>query len=149
MSGDFETDLLTGLAELLAAAGVGNWSPSGVAPAGLPTITLRVTPPTPDEVITLTAYTAESNTRLTDSITAVNVRIRGTRDPGSASLTSSLVHRTLHALGRATLGTTPNQLLVSDVQFRSATLIGPDGSGRQVRSENYYVLHNRPHPRLD
>lgn len=149
MSDDFETDLLTGLAELLAAESIGNWSPDGIAPAGRPTITLRQTPASPDETITLNAYLETADVRLTDSMTAVNLRVRGTRDPSSCSAVAGAIYSALHALGRATLGTAPDQVMVTDVQYRSAVQVGPDQNGRHVRSLNYYVLHNRPHPRLD
>jgi hypothetical protein len=150
MSDDFATDLLTGLAELLATAGVGHWSPTGVVTAtDLPTIALRQTPDRPDQVITLSDYTAVASPRLSDSETAVNFRIRGTRSPNACSSIAEKIWRALHALGRTTLGTAPDEVMVGDVQYRSAVQVGPDANGRHVRSVNYVVLHNRPHPRLD
>lgn len=145
------TDLLVGVAELLQAQGAGTWNGLTAAVTTTPTataITIRQTTPAPDRSITLTDYPVTSNARLTDTLTGLNVRIRGTRDPSSASDIAGKVYTALHALGRATLGTAPNQVLVADIYLQSAAQVGPDANGRAVLSVNYYVSWNRAHPRL-
>lgn len=151
MSADPITDLLVGVAELLDAAGAGTWNGLGAAAAVGATntaITLRQTPPEPDRSITLTDYPVTSNARLTDTVTGLNVRVRG-RTPGQASATAAAVYAALHALGRAALGTVPNGVLVTDAYLQSEAQVGPDNNGRAVRSINYYIRWNRAHPRLD
>lgn len=151
MSADPITDLLVGVAELLDTAGAGTWNGLGVAAATGPTdtaIALRQTPPDPDRSITLTDYPVTSNARLTDTVTGVNIRVRG-RTPSQASATAAAVYAALHALGRTALGTAPNVILVTDAYLQSEAQVGPDNNGRAVRSINYYVSWNRPHPRLD
>ena len=49
------SDLLTGIATMSAAAGVGTYSPSGVYTAGQTGIFMKVMPANPDRVIVLTA----------------------------------------------------------------------------------------------
>ncbi len=152
MSDDALTDLLVGVAELLDAQGAGDWSGlDGPAPtSALATaITLRQTPIAPDRSITLTDYAVSASARLTDTITGLNVRCRGDRSPSSASAVAGKVYLALQALGRATLGTAPNQVIVSDIYWQSEAQVGPDANGRSVRSVNYYVRWNRGHPRLD
>ncbi len=152
MSADQLTDLLVGIAELLHSAGAGTWNGLG-APAATgaadTAITLRQTPVAPDRSITLTDYSVSSNPRLTDTITGLNVRIRGDRSPSTASAIAGAVYTALHARGRTALGTAPNVVLISDVYLQSEVQVGPDNNGRSVRSINYYVRWNRSHPRLD
>lgn len=151
MSSDQVTDLLTGLAELLDASGVGEWNPTGAAGGTLaaPVIALRSTPPTATYSITLTDYLAERNARLTDATIAVNVRVRGDKAPNTASNIAQKIYLALQALGPTTLGTTPNQIKITDVYWQSETQLGPDQNGRYERSVNYYVRANLAHPRLE
>lgn len=152
MSADQLTDLLVGVAELLHTAGAGIWNGLG-APAATgaaeTAITLRQTPPAPDRSITLTDYAVTANARLTDTVTGLNVRIRGDRSPSTASDIGGAVYAALHARGRVALGTAPNVVLISDAYWQSEVQVGPDTNGRWVRSINYYIRWNRAHPRLD
>lgn len=149
MSADPITDLLTGLAELLEAQGVGDWNPTGAATGeGTPAIALRSTPPAAARSITLIEYSTERSARLTDTLVAVNVRCRGDRDPSTAAGMAQQVFLALHALGPTQLGTAPNLIKISDVCWQSETQIGPDQNGRYDRSVNYYARLNIAHPRL-
>lgn len=149
MSADAITDLLTGLAELLAAQGVGEWLPAGAAAgAPLPAIALRSTPPNAPRSITLLEYVAERSARLTDSTIAINVRIRGDKAPSTAAGIAAQVYAAIHALGPVELGTAPNKIRINDVFWQSETQIGPDQNGRYERSVNYYARLNIAHPRL-
>jgi Bacteriophage minor capsid protein len=152
LSADPVTDLLVGVAELLHAAGVGTWNGLGAAAATGSTdtaITVRQTPPAPDRSITLTDYPVTSNARLTDTVTGLNVRVRGTGSPSTASAIAAAIYTALHARGRTALGTAPNVILISDAYLQSEAQVGPDANGRAVRSINYYVRWNRAHARLD
>lgn len=146
------TDLLVGVAELLHAAGAGTWNgltaPATIDPAGT-AIALRQTPVAPDRSITLTPYNVSSSARLTDTVSGINVRCRGTRDPSTASAVAAAVYAALQALGRRELGTAPNTVIVADIYLQSEAQVGPDTNGRTVLSVNYYVSWNRAHPRLD
>lgn len=145
---DPQTLLLSGLAQVLAEAGVGNWSPGAVpASEALPLIVLRALPERPERVISLTDYGQVLDGRLTDATISVNVRLRGTRSPGDVAEMAWGVASAWHALGRRLL---PSGIDVVDVQWSSEAQLGPDGAGRHERSVNYTVRWNVPgQPRLD
>lgn len=151
MSTDPVTDMLTGVAELLAAAGVGSWNPTTVVALSptVPAIGVTATPPDAPLSITLNNYTVDQSAKLTDRVEGLNVRIRGDRRPNTAKHIAHQVWLALHALGRRTLGTVPDQVPVVDVFWQSEAEIGPDQNGRFERSINYYVRMNLAHPRLE
>lgn len=148
MSG-FTTKLLTGLAELLAAAGVGEWAP-GSQRTGTPTpwITLSNLPETPDLVICLTAYDAGQASAMTDTMPAIQVRTRGDRIPGTAIDLQDAVYDALHGRRRTLLGTVPNQVIVTQVLRRNVGQLGPDSTSRWEWVSTYDVYVNRANANL-
>jgi hypothetical protein len=148
VTADTPTDLLTGVAELLHAAGVGNWAGDSapvVSAGGLPGIVLRQLPSQPAFVLCMFDYRVGADARLTDSMIGINVRVRSDTGPSRASMVLQQVFLQLHALGRYRLGAgTDHELRVTDIQWQSESPIGPDTSGRHERSANYYALLNQP-----
>ena len=130
MSG-FETDLLTGLAELLVGAGIGAWNPTGAYAATDTGIVFNVIPQSPDTIITLS-----------DSVVGVQVRTRcGGQDPRPVMDLDGSIFSALHGLQGVTLSTGVH--LVSLVR-RSGVPLGQDANNRWMRSANFYATVWRP-----
>lgn len=147
MSG-FMTKLATGLAELLAAASVGEWAPSSQRiGTPVPWITIGDLPETPDQVICLTPYGTVSAVpgggANTDIMVPVQVRTRGDRIPATALDLQDAVYEVLHGRRRTTLGTSPNQIMVVQVVWRNAAQLGPDALSRWQWISTYDVSVNR------
>jgi hypothetical protein len=140
----FTTNLLTGIAEHLYAAGVGVWSPSTPPAADDVLIVHTAFPSVPDQVVCLTAYPVSVAAGLTDAVVGVQVRCRGSRNPRASLDLDDAVTDALNGLRRATLGTAPDDVVVSQIHWQSSTPLGPDSNGRYERSTNFYVQVNRP-----
>lgn len=129
--------MLTGVAQLLDAAGVGSWSPSAVTANPWP-IAIATTPPNADQAITLTDYALSADPLLSDRLIGLNVRIRGGAAPATARDRAELVYGVLQGFR----GALPNGQRVVQVYWQSEIQVGPDANGRHVRSVNYYVQMN-------
>lgn len=141
-------DLLTGLAEFLAAAGVASWYPSGAFPASPPhpPVALRSLPNGPDRAYSLDAY-IEVDTEdagLSDVTVAVQVQSRGTKDPADVDDVADAVWEVLHGARMLTLGSGLSAVHTSLIYRRSTARLGVDDHGRYERSCNYYVMAARP-----
>lgn len=144
MSAGFTTKLATGLAELLAAAGVGEWAPSSQRTGTpVPWITVADLPETPDLVICLTPYDASPLTAGSDVIVPVQVRTRGDRLPATAVDLQDAVYDVLHGRRRTLLGTSPNQIQVVQIVRRNAAQLGKDELSRWQWVSTYDVNVNR------
>ena len=141
MSG-FETLLLTGVAQLLAAANLGTWRDTGIYTAAETGITLDVVPQSPDNIITLTDYVISDDPTLSDSVIGVQVRTRwGDQDPRPVKDLDGAIFNVLHGLEAVTL--TGGVHIVSMVR-RSGVSMGQDANNRWMRSSNYYATVWRP-----
>ena len=77
LAAGFETNLLTGLAVLIAAGGIeATWNTTSAYTALQTGIVLGNVPQSPDRIITLTVYDAEDDPALSDSAVSVQVRCR-------------------------------------------------------------------------
>lgn len=133
---EWTTSLITGLAELLDAAGVGEWRPAGpVYTANEVGILMRSVPQQPDRVITLAPYPVASPIGLADFVQGVQIRCRGTTDPRVCEDLGDAVFDLLDSASRLTLG----GVSVVQVYRQSYTSLGQDGNGRWESSSNYYV----------
>jgi len=149
------TDLLTGLAEHLAAHGAGTWRPDGTPYSPAETaIVLGAMPPAPDRVIALRTYTvdwsgfgeADDDGRI-DVTTGLQVRTRGGRDPREALDLADAVRDAIDGLAAVRLGA----VWVSQIVRRSGEeLTAMTSIDRQAdrveRVDNYYVQASRPTP---
>jgi hypothetical protein len=144
VSTGFTTKLATGLAELLATSGVGEWAPSSQrAGAPVPWITIGDLPETPDQVICLTPYDATPPSAGSDRLVPVQVRTRGDRLPATAVDLQDAVYEVLHGRRRTLLGTMPNQIMVVQILRRNAAQLGKDELGRWQWVSTYDVSVNR------
>ncbi|PJN40512.1 hypothetical protein CG747_12635 [Streptomyces sp. CB02959] len=135
----YTSDLLDGLARLLAEQGVATYRPDGTYAPGGTAITIAAMPPAPDRVICLTAYPVQDSPALTDCITGVQVRTRSGADPRDVDALDDAVFDVLHGAGPHVWGAARVQLL-----YRTASApIGADSSGRMERSSTYYARAHR------
>jgi hypothetical protein len=135
------TRLIAGLAEHLAAAGIGTWRASGAYTAGETAIVDRAVPPEPDRLITLAAYPMGSTTPgLADHDVGVQVRLRAGTDPRDCDDLADQIFEALDGLSGVTLGGIP----IVQMWRQSYTSLGQDGNSRWERSENYYIQAMRP-----
>jgi hypothetical protein len=138
----FETNLLTGIAQLLATAGLGTWRDTGVYTAAETGIVFDTVPATPDRVITLTDYVVTDDPTLSDSVIGVQVRTRwGGQDPRPVKDLDGSIFDALHGLEGVNL--TGGVHIVSMFR-RSGTSMGSDTNNRWMRSSNYYATVHRP-----
>jgi hypothetical protein len=133
--------LLTGLADHLAANGVGVWRPAGAYEAGEVAIVVRAIPQSPDRLITLAAYILEDVAPgLADSDVGVQIRVRGTTDPRVAEDIGDAVFDLLDSAEHLSWG----GVLVTSVARQSSAPLGQDTNDRWEMSHNYRVEAVRP-----
>jgi hypothetical protein len=135
------TDLIDGMAQHLAAAGVGTYRESGVYEASETAITDTALPLV-DRAVVLTAYDSQDSDRVPDCTVMVQVRCRGTKDPRICAALDDDVYAALHGLRTQHWGTATVLLIRRD----SAAVLGPDSQGRHERTSNYVVRALRPLP---
>lgn len=145
---DFTVNLLTGIAQYLENAGVGTFETAGTPNTATTAICIIGLPQTPDRIVCLTDYPVEDSAVLTDAIVGLQVRCRGTTDPRTAADLHDAVFNALHGMAGQTFNTGDDAVNTVDIYRQSSTNLGPDVNGRWERSDNYYIRHNRNHPRL-
>ena len=137
----FESDLLTGLAQLLASAGIGVWRESAYTAAETG-ITLDKVPATPDAVVTLSDYTVSDDPTLSDSVIGVQIRTRRAGvDPRPVKDLDGAIFNLIHGMPATTL---PGGVRVVSCFRRSGASLGQDANGRWQRSSNFYLQVHRP-----
>lgn len=138
---EWTTNLITGIAELLDVAGVGEWRPNG---PGYTTsevgILMRDVPPQPDRVITLAPYPVASPVGMADYVQGVQIRCRGTGDPRVCEDLGDAIFDLLDSASQLKLG----GVSVVQIYRQSYTSLGQDGNGRWESSSNFYVEAMRP-----
>lgn len=140
------TDLLTGWAERLAAAGIGTWRPDGSPySAGETAIVIGDLPPTPDRVIGLRAYQVD-HTGTTDQTWAVQVRTRGL--PGNSLDVDDLADDVFTAMHFAEPGRMGSVLVSLVWRQIGAAPLGQDANRRSGRADTYYQHINVSTPNL-
>jgi hypothetical protein len=134
--------LLAGMAQHIETAGIGTWDPTGTTYADDQTaIVIRAIPDQPDRLITLTAYPLGTNLPgMADHVTGVQIRLRAGPDPRDCDDLADAIFDLLDGASGLTWGDIP----VKDINRRSYTSLGQDGSRRWERSENYIVDAMRP-----
>ncbi|MBB4915096.1 minor capsid protein [Streptosporangium saharense] len=142
----FTRDLLSGLAMLLAEAGVGEWNPTGVYDGTRTALTIGGLPASPDTAIALAIYgvgRAGDDAAQTDASVQVQFRVRGKADPRVVDDLADLVFDALHGLSDRVL---PTGVLVLLSQRRIVAPLDRDSNGRWERADCYELLVDRPSP---
>lgn len=142
MSG-YTKQLLDGLAQLIADQGLATYRPDGVYAEGETGITFSVMPDTPDRVLCLTAYPVDDGP-LADITTAVQARMRASRDPRDLDDLADDLRDLLHNREHFALGL----IHVNAAWRQSQAPMGQDAHGRMELSANYYFRTVRPGPHL-
>ncbi|GAA3455876.1 hypothetical protein GCM10018962_77100 [Dactylosporangium matsuzakiense] len=144
MSGPgFTTKLLTGVAELLAAAGVGAWRPDGSPyAAGETAIVLGGMPPDPARVVLLGAYPVVDDVAQPESTIGVQLRTRAGADPRDVQDLDDAAFDALQGLSQQLVG----GVWVVQMYRRSSAALGQarDVTDRWERTSNYYAEVMRP-----
>lgn len=138
----FQTDLATGIAQLLAAANVATWNTTGAYTASQTGIVLRTLPQSPDRVLVLAPYPVDDDLVHGDDVTGLQVTTRWDGgDPRPGDDLADLVFNALQALPRTTLTT---GIVVTQCFRRSGTSLGQDTNSRWRTVQNFYVTAHRP-----
>lgn len=132
---DYLTDLATGAAQMIEGAGIGVWDPDGVYSADQIGITIQAVPQTPDHIIAITPYSLSDDQALGDSLVALQIRIRGDRDPRTVIDRDDAIFDVLEGIEETWI----NGVYVV-VMWRQSNLPLPqDGNQRWERSSTYYA----------
>lgn len=133
-------DLLTGIAETLAAAGAGTWRPDGSAYTTAETaIAFYAHAPGPDKQIILSVYDQPDQDGIGDVTVALQVRVRGDKDPRTADGLDDACIQALDGLSHTTFGS----VRVYQINRQSGALLGRDENDRWERSSNFYIQARR------
>jgi len=139
---DFESDLLTGVAQLLNADGVAVWNPFGAYASSDIGIVIGVPSQDPPSLVALATYNNIDDPAGSDSTVFLQVRTRAPDDdPRKANAISGGVFNSLQGL-RATV----NGIRIVYGRRNSSYPLGIDGNGRQERTDNYELMVHRPSP---
>lgn len=135
-----ETDLLTGIAQTLAAAGVGAFGAGPYASTDT-AIVFGEMPAQPDRCIGLTVYSAQDNATVNYTQYRVQVWARGVPNVSTdAADIQCAVFDALHGLTSQQWGS----VWVSQVTRYSLIPAGVDANRRSERSDNYLLRVNPP-----
>lgn len=134
------SDLLDGLARTIAAAGLATYRSDGSAyQAGETAVTFKDTPPDPDRVVVLSAYTSTGDEPLiTLGRQPVQVKCRGAADDAlDVDTLADSIFDLLHGATNLTFGA----LHVAQILRTSGNIpLGMDEQSRRwMRSDNYYL----------
>lgn len=139
--------LMAGVAQLLQAAGVGAWQPTGVYPTGaVRPIFMRAVPAKPDRIITVSHYPGHSVFGADDTVEGIQVRNRGPADdPRPADDDADAIRAALDGLEHVDVG----GVHVSLIRWQSGSSMGQDGNRRWEMSQNFYVYTARVRRTID
>ncbi|MDX3398448.1 minor capsid protein [Streptomyces sp. ME01-18h] len=139
-----DADLLRGVAELLAAEGVGVFDPDVVLPADSTGIVLGKVPDGPDRVLGLTPYPVADDDS-TDSVTGIQARMRWGTDAAGLVQLADDVFTVLHNRRSYLL----RGVWVEISWRQSQAWIGQDTRGRMELVANFYFRTVRTGPHLN
>ena len=137
----FQADLIAGVAQLLADAGIGEWSPDTAYTGDLPAIVARAMPASPDAAIMLATYGVSDDPTQSTSVIGLQVQTRTTgADPRTTDDLADSIFDALQGLWGATLSTGVSVVIA---ERRSSLSLGRDDLNRWVQSDNFYVTVHR------
>lgn len=135
------TGFLTGLAQLIDAAGIGVWNPTGAYNTGDVGITLSAVPQQPDQLIVLTARPIMDDPFLNDSLLAVQIRHRGApNDPRSVLDRDDAVFDLIQGISQVTVG----GLFVVNGWRQGGGPLGQDANLRWEHASTFYFQTSQP-----
>lgn len=134
------SDALRGVAQHLAAAGLGAWSTTIAYGPNDTAVVLKDLPDKPDRALAVVVYGLDLD--VIDPAIGVRVQVTS-RAPGPADAVDILgdsVIAVMHSLHRAAWG----DLWVSRCVHVSTAPLGADEAGRHERSDNFRIITTRP-----
>lgn len=135
---DIQTQLVAGLAEFTAAAGIGAWSPTGAYDPGVIGIYDSVIPENVDRLITLTPYGVSADPVLSDDVIGVQVRTR--LPDGDPRPVRDLDGRIFDLWQGATNLSLATGVRVGSLSWQSGSTLGQDVNLRWNWTANYYAM---------
>lgn len=135
-----ENDLIDGLANLIAAAGLATYNPSGIYTDAQTGIFDSAFPPSPGRIVTLTAVPLTDDPSLPMSQILVQARCRGTQDPRDVANLAGGIFDILHGLTHVQFGSAH----VIQCFRRTSAPLGADANKRWSRSDQYYIDVDTP-----
>lgn len=137
----FTADLAHGLAEYLAAAGIGAYRPTGVYRDGEIGIVIGAAPASPSRLVVLNPYPLVDDVEQADSVVGLQVRVRsGTPDPREALALADAVFDVLHGATHLHFG----DIAVHLVQRAASAPMGQDHNRRYEHADTYRLTAHRP-----
>lgn len=138
----FETNFLTGIAELLAGQAIGTWRATGVYDPTETGIVFDTVPASPDQVITLADYAVSDRATLSESTIGLQISTRwGGQNPTPVKDLDGLIFAFLHGMPALTM---TNGIHIVSCLRNSGASLGQDSNNRWGRVSNYYVKVHRP-----
>jgi bifunctional ADP-heptose synthase (sugar kinase/adenylyltransferase) len=135
----FTVEVVTGLAELLAAGGVGSWLTSGSYAADATAIVVGRLPLKPVMAVGLTPYAVPGAANWLVQVTGVQLRFRAATDTGVLDLQDAAFDL-LHYRGLTSLG----GHMITDMWRQAATPPGSLGtSDLPELADSYYLITDR------
>jgi len=143
LAAGFQSNLLTGLAVYIAAAGIeATWAPSGIYTTLQTGIVIGNIPQTPDRIITLSSYPVSDHPSLSDSVLGVQIRTRAEgADKRKVDNLDDAIFNLFHGVMHLILTTG-----VHIVQFPrvSGATLGQDANNRWSNVQNFHAYCWRP-----
>lgn len=137
----FTSDLLTGVAEYLAAEGIGEYRPDGsVFPTDATAIVDRTMPQSPARVVALDSYSVSDDPNLAQGTVGLHITTRAGGDPRDVEDLDDAIFDCLHGATNLDL----NGVLVQQVYRQSNAPLGQDGNRRWQSTSNFYLDVHRP-----
>lgn len=130
-----QNDLLNGIAGLIQSAGIATFNTTGSYQAADTAIFFKAVNPTPDRIVTLTAYQVSDQPAQAESKFGVQVRMRGTQDPRDVDELGDAIFVLLHGLTNTTFGS----VTVEQCLRQSSITLGQDTSKRWERADAFYI----------
>lgn len=138
----YTRDMLHGLAQLLAADGVGIYRATGVYANTEVGIVIGAMPTSPPAVVALIPYPLSDDPTLSDSVQGMQVRCRAASyDPRDVADLADLAFESLH--GRGGIDLSPTARLVF-AERTSGIPLGDDSNGRPEWADSYQLTLHRP-----
>lgn len=128
-------DLLTTVAQMIAAAGVGSWSTTGVPSPNLPAVVLKKMPASPDRAIVLNLVSQGDDVSMPLGRVMIQVRSRGAKnDPLDASDLDDAVFNLLHGISHLAVGSAE----IIQLRRQVNTTLGFDDLNREEVVSQFY-----------
>ena len=132
-------DVMVGVAQLLAAANVGTFRPSGVYSTGETGIIFKIMPDgtnVPDRVIVLNAFILTADVSIPFDRYLLQVALRGVRNnPLDVDDLGDAVFDVLHGATYKPFGSA----VAAQILFSTSVPMGEDALTRSIRADRYFV----------